>query len=67
MDNIQQPDLYQNLNNNNIITHTCDLHVHNYYTVNLFQRSKDYENNLVYSWREASIHHNIQCSNFTFI
>ena len=41
MDNIQQPDLYQNLNNNNIIT--CDLHVHNYYTVNLFLRSKDYE------------------------
>ena len=44
MDNIQQPDLYQNLNNNNI-THTGDLHVHNYYTINLFLRSKDYDNN----------------------
>ena len=33
MDNIQQPDLYQNLSNNDIITHTCDLQVH---TVNLF-------------------------------
>ena len=43
MDNIQQPDLYQNLNNNNNYYNTCDLHVHNYYTVNLFLRSKDYE------------------------
>lgn len=30
MDNIQQPDLYQNLNII-ILYHTCDLHVHSYY------------------------------------
>ena len=55
MDNIQQPDLYQNLNII-ILYHMCDLNVHSD------------ENNLIYSWREASIHHNIQYSNnFTFI
>ena len=27
MDNIQQPDLYQNLNNNNIITHVTYMYI----------------------------------------